>query len=777
MEGRLNDVSEYNASDLLWLGDWSTAWLVALVVLGVIVIAVSIYDLAPMKPARRWTLVSLRAAVYALAVLLLLEPAIDLKNVTKVKNRVAVLVDASGSMALEHEGRARIDRARDAVEALDLPAELEDDNHIWDVFTFGGDLTDTTANALSSVRPTERATDLGAAIATLARRYERADIGGLVVISDGTDTGEIGERTRRDEELDAVTLEAVKSLQAPINTVAVATPDALTDVAITRVVRDDFAFVHNKVSVEVRLQVVGVEPTSFPVKLIRDGELLQTRDVTVTADETAYTVTFEYVPKSIGKEIYTVEAPEFPGEVLLANNRTHFLQKIIRDKIRALQVVGRPSWDERFLRQLLKRNPNVDLISFFILRTDQNVHIASQSELSLIPFPTDELFNSELPSFDLVIFQNFNFGPYNMRQYLPRISSFVKEGGGFVMIGGDLSFASGGYADTPVEEILPVGLPPRTSPNLVDEALFRPQLTDAGQRHPITQLAFDPASNARIWASLPEQRGTNLVLAAKPDATVLATHPRIKVGDAMMPVVTVSEVGEGRVMALTTDSTWRWGFEHLATGGTPREYQVFWNSAIRWLIKDPDLKLLKAEIPADEYTPGDTMTARVRIQQADYTPAPNVEGKLAVSYRSFEAMLERSPETKLVREVDFVTDADGEAIVEFPVDQVGIWTATARAQTSAGELRDADLALAVSAANELRDVLPRPALLAQLSAATAGVHSESAVAHRALNLNAPRTVKVNKREVIQLWDSSIVFVAVLLLLGTEWTLRRRWGRL
>lgn len=774
----MNGFSDYNATDVLWLGDWSPSWIAMLIVLGVAVIGISIYDLAPLKPVRRWTLVTLRALVYALAVMLLLEPAVDLKNVTKVKNHVAILVDASSSMALEHDGAPRWQAAVQAVEALELPDELEDEDHVYDVFVFGEDLAEVKLSGLKHHRPDGRGTNIGAALQSLKQRYERVDVGGVVLITDGTDTGAIAERTRRGEALDDGTTELVTSIDAPLNTVAVASPEQLIDVAVTRVLRDDFAFVHNKLSVEAEIQVVGLQPTSFPVKLMRDGELLQTREVTVVDGQMSYPVSFDYVPKSIGKEIYVIDVPEFADEVLLSNNRAYFLQKVIRDKIRALQVVGRPSWDERFLRRLLKRNPNVDLISFFILRTNENVQLAPTTELSLIPFPTEELFQEELGSFDLVIFQNFNFGPYNMRQYLPEITKFVKDGGGFVMIGGDLSFASGGYAGTPIEEILPVELPPRTATTVIDEAPFRPELTEAGQRHPITQLAFDPQSNSRIWSSLPEQHGTNLVMAAKPHATVLATHPRIGTKEGKMPVIAVSEMGGGRVMALTTDSTWRWGLEHLGTGGTPREYQVFWNSAIRWLIKDPELKLLRVEMGQDEYNPGDVIDATVRVQQSDYTPAANIEGTFVVSHRSFQSVATGKHDSRLVTEQSFVTDTDGNATIEVPVDGVGVWTVVARAQTPSGDLRDEDVGLAVSSAAELRDVLPRPGLLRVLATAGGGsAVSATGVDRSALRFEPPRTVRVNRREVIQVWDSFWVFALILALLGCEWTLRRRWGRL
>src|SRR5207302_2660555 len=142
------------------------------------------------------------------------------------------------------------------------------------------------------------------------------------------------------------------------------------------------------------------------------------------------------------------------------NNSRAFVLKLIRAPASALLVVGRPSWDVRFLRQLLKRDPNVDLISFFILRTPGDDPHSSQDELSLIPFPTQEIFQEQLKTFDVVVFQNFNHRPYRMSQYLDGIATYVREGGAFAMIGGDQSFSAGDYAGTPIEVVHPVTLLP-----------------------------------------------------------------------------------------------------------------------------------------------------------------------------------------------------------------------------------------------------------------------------------------------------------------------------
>lgn len=542
----------YNQGDLLFLGDWSLWVVIALGALGGVVVGLSWYDLRDLRGRRRAALVTLRASIYLLAVALLLEPALELKNVTRVKNHVAVLVDTSRSQTLkvDAEGTTRQDRLRAALGQDGLGALFSSPNedHIFDIFSFDEELRPATLEEL--VHPASKAegdsTKLLEALEEATRKIGRRDLGGVVIVSDGSDAGLLGGRVRAGEGLDEETLGFLRRLEVPVHTLATASEEGLKDLSVERVLFDDFAFVRNKISIDVSLRVIGFEPARIPVSLRREGQLLQTREVEVGPDATEYQVSFELVPQQIGKEIYTITAPGYSGEALLENNRKDIVLKIIRDKIRVLHVVGRPSWDERFLRQFLKQNPNVDLVSFFILRTAENAQVAPNHEMSLIPFPTQELFEEQLGSFDLVVFQNFNFRPYGIDQYLGRVASYVREGGGFVMVGGELSFGSGAYYGTPLGEVLPVIVPPYGAPEaLLNQERFQAELTEAGQRHPITQLAFDPAINQERWAALPPLEGVNVVSGLRPGATALANHPRLQAGGAPMPVIAISEVGKG----------------------------------------------------------------------------------------------------------------------------------------------------------------------------------------------------------------------------------------
>src|SRR5262249_52770935 len=158
----------------------------------------------------------------------------------------------------------------------------------------------------------------------------------------------------------------------------------------------------------------------------------------------------------------------------------------------------------------------------------------------------------------------------------------VEAGGGLAMIGGDLSFSSGGYMRSPLADILPVELlddmlaPER----LVSTEEFRGRLTPTGRYHPITALSLDGRGNADRWNTLPLLEGLNLVGRARPQAQVLLEHPFLKGSDGQpLPVVAAEEVAKGRTLALLTDTAWRWGYWATRGGGANgdgRAFQKFW---------------------------------------------------------------------------------------------------------------------------------------------------------------------------------------------------------
>ena len=492
---------------------------------------------------RRATMIGLRAGGAVAALVMFLEPAVELRQVAREPNRVAILVDDSKSMSLAEDphGPSRIERARRLLAASSATLAAWEQDHKLDYYTLAETTSSTNLAALATDPASGKATLIRKGLEAVRARYEGADLAGIVLISDGAATGGFDEDSG-----DGAVRDFLRSLDTRVHTVWAARP-GLRDVAVAKVHADEFAFVRTVTRIDAVIHTTGLPARTVPVTLSTDGQPLRQKLVELPAGDHDVTVTFEVTPPRVGRYVYEVSVPVADGEAVTTNNTRSFVVRVIRDKIRVLEVAGQPSWDVRALRQMLKSNPNVDLISFFILRTQDDVSLVPNDEMSLIPFPTRELFEQQLPSFDVIILQNFEYLPYGIGDYLENIRSYVEGGGGLVMLGGAQSFSSGGYYGTPVAEALPVELyGPFDSGPVLDTGKFAPQLTEAGLSHPITALRYSPEDNAAAWRSLPSLEGVNLVARAKPDATVLATHPRLRTKDGKpMPVIVAGRLRQG----------------------------------------------------------------------------------------------------------------------------------------------------------------------------------------------------------------------------------------
>jgi uncharacterized membrane protein len=715
---------------------------------------------------RRTALTLLRAATAVLALFLLAEPAIQLLQTARVKNRLAILLDTSRSMRFPAgsggETRAQaaaafLARHRGELERLSERVNLE-----W--YGFDRELSPADPAALArETRATGGKTDLLAALRSVAQGAGGSGrkLAGALVISDGADNAALAEG------LSPASRAELKSLGVPITAVAVGR-GAPKDLAIERVAVEDFAFVRNTVTVEATVQARGFAGEEVRVVLRREGAVVASQVVKLEAGRDRYTVKLSFAPDTTGAFVFTVAAPVLPGEAVAENNARSFVLRVIRDRVRVLLVAGRPSWDERFLRGLLKQDPNVDLISFFILRTASDAS-GPQEELSLIPFPVGEIFGDQLRTFDAVIFVDFAYQPYrslDIERYLPALRDYVNAGGAFAMVGGEQSFGEGRYGATALQDILPVdaveGLGMRPEEQ-------RPRLTAEGRRHPVTSLVPGEGPNEAAWSALPPLQGLNLTrsLAPATGARVLLEAPAALVQGGPAPVVAVREVGQGRTLAVATDSAWYWGFVAAEEGLGNRAYQRFWNNALRWLVRDPSLTPLQVDPDRPAVEPGEPVGLSVAARAPDYGPAAGAEvrGQLV------------SEEGKVVASGRAVAGPDGVARMELLPPGPGAYKIVASTDRPGGATETATGAVAVRAAGpEDADAAPRPDLLRAVAEATAG--NFAAIPGDGLPevaLTDPEVVEVGRRKDVPIWDRWWYLVAIAATLSGEWMLRRRWG--
>jgi uncharacterized membrane protein len=743
---------------------------VLLVALAALAVAFSALSLIEERRGRGWLLLFLRTAGVLACLATALEPAIELRQVMHVPNHVAVLVDASRSMEVRPPdgGASRAQRAAGLIDrAAPLFAGWERDGHRVDLYSFGEALAPANAASLHFA-PAGDATRIGEALGDLRARYAGRDLGAVVLISDGVDTGRIGEGP-----LDATTRSTIEALGAPVHTVGLG-ERSLRDLSVAAVLADEFAFVRTPVTIEAVIRQNGLSDRQVQVTLSRDGRPVASRAVALRGDRSEEKVSFDWLPDHPGNFVFRIATPVLAGEALASNNEQAFTVKVIRDRVRVLHLCGRPSWDQRFLRAMLRRDPNVDLVSFFILRTEADEQPWNRNELSLIPFPTFEIFEEQLRSFDLVIFQNFNFAPYGVEPFLPGVRDYVEGGGAIAMIGGDLSFASGGYGATALRDVLPVELPPTppaiTGANDTDLTTdaFKPRLTPEGRSHPVTSLVLDAHENELHWGKLPALEGINRVPRAKNGATTLLAHPTLKGADGKpAPVLVAGDAGKGRALALLTDTAWHWGFVAAGEGDDGRAFQRFWENAVRWLVRDPALTLLRIELDRVEYRRNQPPVARVRAMHADYSPAENVEITLDV------APAEAGSDAKPLRSAKGTSAADGEAHIEIGALPPGAYRVSGHAVVDGRPVTEDKTFVVRAEGRELEDVAARDRVLREIAQVSGGDYRFEELS--GLSVRAPREVRVGRHRQVELWSSPLLLAAGLFFLACEWYLRRRSG--
>lgn len=302
--------------------------------------------------------------------------------------------------------------------------------------------------------------------------------------------------------------------------------------------------------------------TPIPVELRVDG-VVQARDTVTSGGGGAFEVTLDHA----GVAVIEVSTPAADGELSTINNASVATVNAVRDRLRVLLVSGQPHAGERTWRNLLKSDPAVDLIHFTILRPPDKSDFTPIRELALITFPTFELFELKLKEFDMVVFDRYVVRFVLSPLYFRNIRDFVTEGGAVMLAVGPEYAGQRSLFDTPLGEISPA----RPVGGVIEQP-FRPSLTDAGERHPVTAgLGGDPTRWGRWLRQIPVEERTGEVLMR---------------GLNDLPLLVLSRVGEGRIGLLASDQVWLWARDF--EGGGPHAELI--RRTAHWLMREPALE-------------------------------------------------------------------------------------------------------------------------------------------------------------------------------------------
>ncbi|HTE78262.1 MAG TPA: hypothetical protein VK653_16210 [Xanthobacteraceae bacterium] len=326
-----------------------------------------------------------------------------------------------------------------------------------------------------------------------------------------------------------------------------------------------FGIVGQPQTITYRVEDQGAGEKTAQVTVRRDGDIVEMRSVPVGIPQT---VTVP-IPHG-GRNIVEIEASPLADELTQVNNRAVVTIDGVRDKLRVLLVSGEPHAGERTWRNLLKSDPSVDLVHFTILRPPEKQDGTPINELSLIAFPTRELFQQKIDDFQLIIFDRYARQGVLPIIYFDNITRYVRDGGAVLVAAGPDYASPTSIWRTPLDAILPA----EPSGNVTDRA-FRPELTDLGQRHPVTRGLDGSEERPPHWSEWFRIVDTRS-----------ATGTTVMQGPDAKPLLVLSHEGEGRVALLLSDHIWLWarGFED---GGPHLDLL---RRLSHWLMKEPDLE-------------------------------------------------------------------------------------------------------------------------------------------------------------------------------------------
>ena len=398
-------------------------------------------------------------------------------------------------------------------------------------------------------------TRLFAALREAMAKIPRQRIAGVIVVSDG----QVHDVPKS---LDAL------GLKAPLHLFLTGAEDE-GDRRLTIAQVPSFGIVGKPLSLTLTVEDLPASagPRLARVTVRRDGAVEQVLQVPVGVEQTV-----ELNLDHRGPNVLDIEVEPGPRELSLANNRAAVAINGVRDRLRVLLVSGEPHAGERAWRNILKSDPSVDLVHFTILRPPEKQDGTPIRELSLIAFPTRELFEVKLDEFDLIIFDRYRRRGVLPSIYLDNIAAYVENGGALLEAVGPTFATPLSLYRTPLGRVLP-GEPTGG----IFERGFRPRVTKLGQRHPVT-AALDSAAADKSEPSW--GRWFRLV----------DTDPRkgavVMSGVENRPLLILDRVGEGRVAQLLSDHMWLWsrGFE----GGGPQAELL--RRVAHWLMREPDLE-------------------------------------------------------------------------------------------------------------------------------------------------------------------------------------------
>lgn len=726
-------------------------WILVLLVVAVAAVAWGAYTqvLVPLTPRRRALLTTLRGVSLLLLVACLLRPVRVMPPAIDSDAVVPILVDVSRSMRLpDAGGRTRVDAARDVLVRQVRPAlEGRFQSEVW---TFGDSLTRAASDAFTA---DARRSDLSGALRAVRERYRERRVAGILVLSDGGETGA----------QDAA--EVVDDGGLPVYTVGVGERRIAPDHEVLDVAAGAAALTQSSVDLTVSAVSRGSN-APFQVRVLENGRAVDLRTVRPASADSPVRELFTVSPSRDTATLYTVEIPSAPGEVVVENNRRSVLVSPPGRRRRVLIVEGAPGFEHTFLKRALASDPGIEVDS--VVRKGRNEHgdatyfvqaLASRAPQLATGFPSER---DQLFQYDALLFANVEPDSLS-RVQLQMAAEFVGDRGGGVLVFGAKSFAQQGLVGTDLEEVLPVDLRDRGNGVVRTAARgdepYKISLTPDGESHPVMRIGPTIDESLKTWRAVPAMAGATSLGAPRPGAQVLAV---ITAPDGTRPALAVQRYGRGRSMVFAGEASWRW---RMQLPSTDRTHELFWRQAVRWLSSDaPDPV---SAVPLTGVMPGMTATVAADVRNAAFQPVRDAEVSVRLTLPGGE-----------VRQLKpTLLDArTGRYAVEARFEQSGVYRLVAEARQGTNILgRSEEWTLVGAADLEMTDPRLNEDVLRRVSRASGGRYLTAGDLSRLPSLLASAQGDAGPPRLQELWHNIWIFAVAVVLLSVEWFFRRSWG--
>ncbi|HEX9199555.1 MAG TPA: glutamine amidotransferase [Acidobacteriaceae bacterium] len=718
---------------------------------------------------RAWLVWGLEAAMVALLLLALWEPAITVAELKSQQNIIAVLVDDSHSMAIADAGAdGKTAREVAAVKTLQegVLAGLQKKFQTR-VYRLDGGLTRLSAQEKDSgdgasqlaplataAGPGAGATRINAGLRQLAAETSDLPVGAVVLLSDGAENG--NGPAGGGIELD--TINALHNRRLPVHTIGFGKERAAHDLEMDDAVVAAKAMADSRMTATVSFHQRGYAGQKATLD-VKDGDkLLASKEVTLGADGAGSSETVFFNAGDAGVKNIGFSLEPLAGEENTLNNAVTRLVDVSAEKRRILYVEGEPRWEYKFIRRAEAEDKGLQVVS--MLRTTENKiyrqGIADPSELADgFPVKAEDLFK-----YQAIIIGSVEAGYFSpVQQELLR--EFVdKRGGGLLFLGGRFSLSDGGWASSGVADLFPTFLP--NAKGTFHREAATVQLTAAGTENPITRLLDDRVANVARWRKLPYLNDYQDPGTAKPGATVLAQMTAGKT----MPLLVTQNFGRGKTAVLATSGTWRW---QMSAALDDPAHDLFWQQMLRWLAEDSPGQVV-ATMPQQTLMDDGHVKVTAVVRDGQFTPAPDAHVSAhVIGPQGLSAVVDLTP----------VPNTPGTFAMDWTAEKPGSYVAevTAASGGKGGQELGKDV-LSFRREDGVAENFhteQNRELLEKLSEQTGGRYWQQSDLERLPSEISYSEAGISVRNTKELWDLPAVFLVLLGLMATDWLLRRKWG--